>query len=264
MRNYVLISLAAHLAGALLFGVVSVVMRQPLQPAEMIRVDLVSLPQPVAKTVKRPKKISRPKPEEKPKVEKPNLIPPVPPPVETVHPRAEIDETPVKKSSAPVEKLPSSPDLPPPPVEKSRSAAPSEDLDFLEPDEVLPSVDEPPATVAETKEDVGSTEAPRSIQVEEQSGLPDYYLALLQRKIDRRWEPSSAGERGGPKVSCLVRFRIGASGAILSPRVIEGSGFSVFDREALRAVISASPLPPPPAGSEAGKVPINVRFHLER
>jgi len=102
------------------------------------------------------------------------------------------------------------------------------------------------------------------VKVEAHEGIPDYYLALLQRKIDRRWEPSAAGERGGAVVACVVRFRISPAGQILSPEVVSGSGFSVFDREALQAVLAASPLPPPPARSRAAEVPISVRFNLDR
>jgi len=270
MRNYLLISLAAHLAGALVIGAVGAFLHQPLQPVEVIRVDLATLPSPP-----RPKKKVTPPPSKpvapvKKQEKKTPPVPPAPKPVERARPEPEMAPPPQPEPATPVEKLPSAEPLPTPPREEPRvvppparpSAEAADDLDFLEPEEVEPEVQA--AEGSDTPAPADEPAAPAAVQVEKHSGLPDYYVALVQRKIDRRWEPSAAGVRGGPSVSCLIRFRIAASGVIENPRVVEGSGFSVFDREALRAVISASPLPPPPAGSKVMELPINVRFHLER
>lgn len=266
MRNHLLISLAAHLVGALVIGAVGAMMHPPLQPVQVLKVDLATLPAP--KTENRP---ARSVPKEKPLVlppepkVKPKPLPPAPRPVEKVTPPLEIARRSETEPVTPVEKLPPSPKLqkPAPPPEPKAA----DDLDFLEPEQVAPEAAEPlppPAADDTGTKSAHPSSAPAQVEVETHSGLPDYYLALLQRKIDRRWEPSSAGVRGGPSVSCLVRFRIAPSGVIQSPRVVKSSGFSVFDREALRAVISASPLPAPPAGSKVVELPINVRFHLER
>lgn len=44
-----------------------------------------------------------------------------------------------------------------------------------------------------------------------------------------------------------VRFSVASSGAIYTPQVMQGSGYPIFDSAALMIVLSASPLPPPPA-----------------
>lgn len=250
MRNTLLVSFCVHLLATLLFGVVSIALRRPLQPAEYISVNLASLP--LAEPQKKPAEVVQEKP-----------LPPEPKEVEKADPEPEMDLS-QKKPSEPTEQIvPPKPELPPP-TKKEKPKEVAEEK-FPEPAQPSKTKEEPPKESQEAKqEQAPAKQAGPAVQVEKHEGVPDYYLALLQRKIDRRWEPSAARTRGGPAVACLVRFRISPAGVIENPRVVESSGFSVFDREALRAVISASPLPPPPAGSRALEVPISVRFHLEQ
>jgi TonB family protein len=262
MRSYLYGSLAAHLAATLLWGVVSMVLREPLQPVELIQVDLATLP--VVKPVpEEPKPLPEPTP--KPVEElrpEPTAVPPEPKVVPDKRPEPELVEELEAEDSPPEEIVPPDPELPPPPEHKKPE--PSEDLDFLEPDEVAPPVTE---EIAEAQEEAppASTPVPTAgVQVEKQEGLPDYYLALMQNKINRRWEPSAARTRGGAQAQCSIRFRVSRAGEILEPRLVESSGLSVFDREALSAVIASSPLPPPPAGSRVTEMPITVRFNLDR
>jgi len=252
MRNTLLVSFGAHLLATLLFGVVSIALRRPLQPAEYISVNLASIP------LAQPQKKAADVVEKKP-------VPPEPQEVKEAQPEPEMDLS-KEKSSEPTEQIvPPKPELPPP----TKKEKPKEKVQekFPEPAQPAKAQEEPPKESQEASaKETPATQAQTgpAVQVEKHEGVPDYYLALLQRKIDRRWEPSAARTRGGPAVACLIRFRISPAGVIENPRVVESSGFSVFDREALRAVLSASPLPPPPAGSRALEVPISVRFHLEQ
>jgi protein TonB len=255
MRNTLLASLFAHILATLLFGVVSIMMRQPLQPAEYIKVDLATLPAQAQERKVEPPKVEKkqappPKAEPKPlppEPEKEQPKPEKPKPVET--------DKPAKKPQEQV--VPPRKDLPA--AKDHEKPKPEEDLDFSEPKKPQPAA----ADSARAQEGTPASQT-SGVEIQQHEGLPDYYLALLQRKIDRRWEPSAARARGGPAVSCLIRFRVTRGGVIEGPQIVESSGFSVFDREALRAVISASPLPPPPPGSRATEVPINVRFHLDQ
>lgn len=261
MRSYVYASLAAHLAATLLWGVVTVALREPLQPLEMIQVDLATLPV-VDPPKEEPKPLLKPEPEvvEDPAPE-PVVIPPEPQAIPDQRPEPDAAQEMEVEESLPEEIVPPDPDLPPPPVHEEPK--PSEDLDFLEPEDVAPAVSE--ELVPETEPQEQSSPAPTAgVEVERQDGMPDYYLALMQNKINRRWDPSAARTRGGTQALCMIRFRVSRAGEILEPRVEESSGFSVFDREALSAVIAASPLPTPPAGSRVTELPITVRFNLDR
>ncbi|HKI82846.1 MAG TPA: TonB family protein [Candidatus Krumholzibacteria bacterium] len=252
MRNTLLVSFCAHLLATLLFGVVSIALRRPLQPAEYISVNLASIP--VAQPQKKPAEVVQEKP-----------VPPEPKEVKKAEPEPEMDLSQEKPSEPTEQIVPPKPELPPPtkkekPKEKAQEKFPEPAQPEKAKEEARQENQEPPAEESSATQ----TKAGPGVQVEKHEGVPDYYLALLQRKIDRRWEPSAARTRGGPAVACLIRFRISPAGVIQDPRIVQSSGFSVFDREALRAVISASPLPPPPAGSRALELPISVRFHLEQ
>lgn len=264
MRSYVYASLAAHLVATLLWGVLSMALREPLQPVEVIQVDLATLPvvePPKEEPKPQPKPIPKPPVVEESKPE-PARIPPEPKQLSDTRPEPELAEQAEVEDSLPEEIVPPDPDLPPPPVHEKPK--PSEDLDFLEPEDVAPAVTEE-MPVEETTPAPDAVPVPTAgVQVEKQEGLPDYYLALMQNKINRRWEPSAARTRGGAQALCMIRFRVSRAGEILEPSVVESSGFSVFDREALSAVIAASPLPTPPAGSRVTEVPITVRFNLDR
>jgi protein TonB len=159
-----------------------------------------------------------------------------------------------------VDLVPPETDLPrpPEPVPEPKPQAPPEALDLPEPEHVKPQA--PPAPPEEpmidTEPEAMSESA--SVQMSAPEGVDDYYLGLVQRKIGRRWEPTEASVRGQRNVRAIVAFRIGPGGEILVPTVVESSGLSVFDRQALRAVMSANPLPtPPPRFRRTG---LNIRF----
>lgn len=256
MRSYVYASLAVHLTATLLWGAVTVLLREPLEPLQVIQVDLATLP-----VVQPPEE--EPAPQVRPE---PVQIPPEPETVEDRRPdpeEAAIEEP----EPTPVEEIvPPDPDLPPAPEPEPEPEPqqPDEDVDFLEPDEVSAQAQESPPAEAEPQPESSAPVPTAGVQIERQEGMPDYYLALMQNKINRRWDPSAARTRGGAQALCLIRFRVTRAGEILEPRVLESSGFSVFDREALSAVIAASPLPPPPPESRVPDLPITVRFHLDR
>jgi protein TonB len=103
-----------------------------------------------------------------------------------------------------------------------------------------------------------------SVQAWGDAGAGDSYLGLVQSKIGRRWQPSAASTQGRAMLEAIVSFRISASGEILEPEIFQASGLSVFDREALRAVIEANPLPAPPARFRAAGLSIQFSFTYRR
>ena len=269
MRNYLLASLGGHLLLIVVGSLMSLAVYTSVEPANLIRVNLVNLPD---LTREKPKPTPPPEipPETPPEpVEETVIVPPVPETIVDRPPLLEADDgaSEPPEQTRELELAPPDADLPPAP--DPVKPRPEDDLEFMEPEDVAP-----PVAAAAPEEDLdlpaaeeassAATDAGGGIQVESPDGIPDYYLALIKRKIDRRWEPSAARTRGGTEVACVIRFRISRAGQILEPRIIQTSGLSVFDREALRAITDSSPLPPPPAKSTAAEVPISIRFNLDR
>jgi TonB family protein len=74
-----------------------------------------------------------------------------------------------------------------------------------------------------------------------------YYLAALRNKIGSRWVPPQGLDSGRP-VRAVLYFRIGRDGQVSMTGVETSSGYAFYDQTALRALLSATPLPPLPAG----------------
>ncbi len=75
-----------------------------------------------------------------------------------------------------------------------------------------------------------------------------YYLAALRNKIGSRWVPPPGMNPQGRPVRAVLYFRITRDGQITLAQVEASSGYAFFDQTALRALLSATPLPPLPAG----------------
>lgn len=82
-----------------------------------------------------------------------------------------------------------------------------------------------------------------------------HYLALIQVRIENQWRPPYSG---GGQYLATVHFIIARSGNVLSSEIEKSSGNFAFDQAALRAVQTASPLPPLPDGS--GLETLGVHF----
>jgi protein TonB len=225
---------------------------------DTIRVDLAQLDLPEPEST--PPKEADPEPEPPPIPDPPREItarPPESSPAtqpDVPEPEPEVDLVP------PDPELPREPEPPPEPEPEPEQEA----LDLPEPEVVKPETPEPPPpapeeTMVESEPEAVSESA--SVQMSAPEGVDDYYLALVKRKIGRRWEPTAASARGRRDVKAVVAFRIGPGGEILQPTVVESSGLTVFDRQALRAVMSANPLPtPPPRLRGSGLIPIRFTF----
>ncbi len=74
-----------------------------------------------------------------------------------------------------------------------------------------------------------------------------YYLAALRNKIGSRWVPPQGLDTGRP-IRAVVYFRIGREGQVSMSQIETSSGYAFYDQTALRALLSATPLPPLPAG----------------
>lgn len=250
-------SLAGHAVLLLALGLVSLALSQPTPPPpDTIRISFGQLPpaaggrrpsldkptdQPDIEPVSKPREPAKPKDIPKPKDDANPAKPARPKPAEPVKPltRAQSQKAPAKAA---------------PTVARPGASVPEADSTAQ------------PAAAGDQTTDAGSGPlaqqigAGGSVQARGDAGAGDSYLGLVQSKIGRRWQPNAASTAGRPLLQSTVGFRIGARGEVLEPTIVESSGLSVFDREALRAVVDSHPLPPPPARFRADGLNIQFTF----
>lgn len=89
-----------------------------------------------------------------------------------------------------------------------------------------------------------------------------WYLTLVEGHISRNWNPTQLGFGAQAERGCVVHFVIQENGAIAEATVEESSGVALYDREALRAVTAANPLPPLPRGFGARSLGVSFIFTL--
>jgi TonB family protein len=262
---HLIASFFGHLVFLVLLGMASTLLKQtPPPPPDTIRISFGELPRsggarrrearqaqispaPAAKEEPKPappvvKPKGEPKPKEAPKAEP---KPPAAKPAEAVKPvtKGQAEKAPEKLVPAP------SPGAP-----GATGTAPAGAKEAL------------PAPGGASAEGPGpqSLGGGASVQAWGDLGAGDSYLGLVQSKIGRRWQPSAASTQGRAVLEAIVSFRISASGEILEPAIFQASGLSVYDREALRAVVEANPLPPPPARFRAAGLSIQFSFTYRR
>ncbi|MFN8614475.1 MAG: energy transducer TonB [Vampirovibrionales bacterium] len=87
---------------------------------------------------------------------------------------------------------------------------------------------------------------------------PDYgsYMAELQRRIKRNWQPPRAQE----DKRVVAFFRIGRDGRLLSVSIKQSSGYSEADQAAINAVRLSSPFRPLPVGHSEADLPVEFTF----
>jgi len=80
------------------------------------------------------------------------------------------------------------------------------------------------------------------------------YSALVFERIHSEWIYPDIDISA---LETIISFKITREGKVVSQKLIKSSGNTIFDRSAMKAVLKASPLPPPPVEQE-----VEVRFHL--
>lgn len=89
-----------------------------------------------------------------------------------------------------------------------------------------------------------------------------YYLAALRNKIGSHWVPPQGLDARGQPVRAVISFRISRDGQVTLAQVENSSGFAFFDQTALRALLSATPLPPLPAGYTYNYLGVHFGFEF--
>jgi protein TonB len=91
-----------------------------------------------------------------------------------------------------------------------------------------------------------------------------YYLAAVRNKIGSRWVPPAGVDARGRPIKTIVYFRVHRDGQISEASVESSSGYAFFDQTAMRALLSATPLPPLPAGFPDNYLGVHFGFEFEQ
>ncbi len=108
---------------------------------------------------------------------------------------------------------------------------------------------------------------PGSMTAEEQEAVSTWRRSVSAAIMAKRYFPRDPSRpmpvAGG---TALIRFSVGSNGAIYTPQIAGGAGEPLFDAAALTIVLSAAPLPPPPAVllRDSGYTTLSVPISFER
>ncbi len=80
------------------------------------------------------------------------------------------------------------------------------------------------------------------------------YVALIREKIWSEWIYPDLNSSG---LEVIISFMIDKEGKVTSPKIVESSGNNLYDYSAVKAILKASPLPPPAVEEE-----VEIRFRL--
>jgi protein TonB len=98
-----------------------------------------------------------------------------------------------------------------------------------------------------------------NVRVDDKDFRFAYYLEIVKERISGNWSPPPVAGRTDGVVS-TVYFKIGRDGQLGDIEIEKTSEFDLFDRAALRAVSSSSPLPPLPAGFKGRWLGVHFEF----
>ena len=123
--------------------------------------------------------------------------------------------------------------------------------------ETKPKPTEPAKTASAKTSAKSGTES--KVRVDDKDFRFAYYLEIVKERISGNWSPPPvAGSAEG--VVSTVYFKISRDGRLKDVKIEKTSEFDLFDRSALRAVDSSSPLPPLPAGFKGSWLGVHFEF----
>ncbi len=99
----------------------------------------------------------------------------------------------------------------------------------------------------------GTSKTTANSQASRKSGLFDDYYSKITREIWQQWVFPDTGQKN---FEAIISIRILKDGTITAQRIEKSSGNPIFDRSAIKALVKASPLSPPPYEMEIG-----IRFY---
>ena len=231
MSRYLVLSAGLHLLAVLLLSIPLSQRPRPIFAEPVYDVALVEWPEPNYKPPVPTRKVEAPKPK-----------PEAPVPQPEAAPRTDEVKIPERKQPKPEEKKPPEETKPKPKPEEKK------------PPEKLP---EEPAP--QPKVDI--PDAPREPvslgMVDQRDFRHDWYLEQIRSRLAALW---SRPQGGAGLVQATVHFIIEKDGTVTQPFVQEPSGWSLYDRAALRAVLEAKKFAPLPAEYSGDNLGISVVF----
>ena len=86
------------------------------------------------------------------------------------------------------------------------------------------------------------------------------YAGIIKGRIMAHWQYPSAARENLLEGKLLLLFSLNRKGALLDLRILESSGSTLLDREAMRAVRSAAPYPPFPGSVTVARLHVKAQF----
>jgi len=238
LRNGVLVSLAFH---GLIFAAFAIGPSRSVMPmANVIAIELVALPS----APSAPARPSRPSPAPPPEKTVAPEPPPEPPPPAPPVVKAPVQVLP-EESPGRIRKVKPEPKPAPPRPRREKELSYEDAMAELGVDETADLLKAPSDPV----EPEASSGGPETSDVSRAGAVVSPELAAwniaTRRRIQSRWvTPSNFRNRG---LATSLELRLSASGDVIgTPMVVRSSGDPFFDDNAVRAVLTAAPLPPPP------------------
>lgn len=227
------------------------------------------------------------RPEEVPGLEK-QAEPEAPPPA--VPPKPEPEPEPEEQSKV---ILPEKEEPPPPPVETPPAPKPPPPESRVEPPAEPEAPPEPPVEVAEPEpepEPVPEPDTDKALEealsrIRERAGKREQktasvtkgpsagwqekrreiqyraYYDEVERRVRESWIPPRNFDLGDSVITTVVSLSLLADGRVLKSFVEESSGDPLFDQSVMRAILKATPFPPPPIGLKRQSFELGLRFH---
>jgi TonB family protein len=237
-RRYVTLSVAFHIVLVVVLSISYTKATKAEMPMGAYEVSLMELDKPKPATTQR-KEPPKPKPK-----------PPEPEKVVIPEPKPEKDAVKIKPKPEPPE---------PKPEEKPKEEEKKPEVKKPEPVKEPPKEAEPDS-VFSPKPEPDPTPSVGGIQIDNPNFKFDYYLAMLQMKIQQNWNVPNGLPVREEGVIATVKFTIRRDGSITRVDVEESSGLRFFDQSALRAVVNSSPAPPLPRAYGEDKLGVHVNF----
>jgi len=106
------------------------------------------------------------------------------------------------------------------------------------------------------KGDTGEKSHPQTTSAQTGTGSSNLFTEYYAQMENKIWQQWSWPETGQKNLLAIISIKILKDGTIRIQKIEKSSGNSFFDKEALKALAKANPLPPPPEELE-----ISLRFY---
>jgi outer membrane biosynthesis protein TonB len=127
-----------------------------------------------------------------------------------------------------------------------------------------PKNPEPPQKLAAQVKPVKTPEAPRATDapvslgdVDQKEFTQDWYLETIRVMLARAWDPPAGGNG---LLLTRVHLVIRRDGSIVKPEVMSGTGWGLYDRSAVGAVLTVKKFPPLPQDYPGDELGLTVNF----